>query len=178
MKRQGFTLVEVMLALAITGTVALIARQLVSLTLTASRELGVRRETAAQQHNSQLWLAAAFLSLEVRAADGGFEGGPGDLVFSTWLQQPEGWFKRLRIGLTVRDDHLVAVAEDRVLVNLADSVRRLEVDYLMEAGANSRWSRRWVSPISGPLAVRLRLERIQHGKATMDTVILLIRERG
>jgi hypothetical protein len=59
-----------------------------------------------------------------------------------------------------------------------DSVTELALDYLLEPGANTRWVRQWLSPLSAPLAVRLRIERRGGSSEGVDTLLCLIKERG
>jgi len=70
-------------------------------------------------------------------------------------------------------------AEERIV--LADSLRDAAFDYLLEPGARARWVREWVSPVSAPLAVRLRIAYLPRTASTAhhaDTLLLLIKERG
>ena len=62
---------------------------------------------------------------------------------------------------------------------LADSVKAVAFDYLLEPGAESRWAAEWVSPVSAPIAVRLRVESTSSaGAIRADTVLYLIKSRG
>ena len=64
---------------------------------------------------------------------------------------------------------------------LADSVTDVAFDYLLEPGEEAKWMREWISPVSAPLAVRIRIQRgTGKGEAGMvvDTLLLLIKERG
>ena len=67
-------------------------------------------------------------------------------------------------------------------IALVDSVTNVQVDYRLEPGAESRWVREWVSPVSAPVAVRMRIERAVHGAQdtgnVVDTLLFLIKERG
>ena len=67
-------------------------------------------------------------------------------------------------------------------IALRDVVRDVEFDYLLEPGAESRWVREWVSPVSAPVAVRMRITKAENGKwetgNAVDTLLFLIKERG
>jgi hypothetical protein len=63
-------------------------------------------------------------------------------------------------------------------VILREDVASLALDYLLEPGADTRWVRQWLSPVSAPVAVRLRLEIVGPGKLSVDTLLFLIGERG
>jgi hypothetical protein len=57
-------------------------------------------------------------------------------------------------------------------------------DYLLEPGENTKWVREWISPVSAPLAVRVRVTHLSDNgqrttaHAVTDTLLLLIKERG
>ncbi len=95
------------------------------------------------------------------------------MAFSSWQLAPGGWSVRERVTLGVVGSHLVA-AVGSGSVTLADSVRDLGFDYLLEPGVEARWAREWISSVSAPLAVRVRMSR----GATADTLLFLIKERG
>jgi hypothetical protein len=59
-------------------------------------------------------------------------------------------------------------------IGLQQGVREVDFDYLLEPGAESHWVREWVSPVSAPLAVRIRLTR----NTGVDTTVMLIKGRG
>ncbi len=178
----GFTLVELMVALAIAGLVVLTAQRLFAAAGDAGRTLCVAREALDRQSNARRWLAATFLSLDVGSdSAGSFEGRRDHVVFSAWELTPDGWFERRRVSLGQAGPHLVAQALPGEPITLADSITSVDLDYLLEPGAESRWVREWVSPVSAPLAVRMRVERPgkgEGGRAVTDTLLFLIKERG
>lgn len=170
---RGFTLIEVVVALAISGIVVLLAQRVFAAAGDASRELRAAREALDRETNARRWLQAAFLSLDVGGEGGGpFSGRPDRAEFGTWLQRPGGWMEQRRAVLEVAGGGFRAHAGDEIL--LADSVTRVEFDYLLEPGADTKWVREWISPVSAPLAVRLRIARGER----VDTLLFLIKERG
>ncbi len=179
---SGFTLVELMVALAIAGLVVLTAHRLFAAAGDAGRTLRAAREALDRQSNARRWLAATFLSLDVGSdSAGSFEGRPDHVVFSAWELTSDGWFERRRVSLDKAGHRLVAQALPGEPIVLADSIASLDFDYLLEPGAESRWVRVWVSPVSAPLAVRMRVERPGKGEgesAVTDTILFLIKERG
>jgi hypothetical protein len=75
-------------------------------------------------------------------------------------------------------DQLVAEGAAGTVV-LREGVTDVAFDYLLEPGADTKWVREWVSPVSAPLAVRLRIAGCGSGEAgCVDTLLFLIRERG
>jgi prepilin-type N-terminal cleavage/methylation domain-containing protein len=175
--RRGFTLIEVLVALALTGIVALLAHRLLVVTVTSTRALVEVRANTDQRHQGERWLRQLFGSLEAAGEAGGFDGRPERLEFSAWTPVAEGWMERRRLLLEARDRRLILSGELPSLT-LADSVLALELDYLLEPGAESRWVRTWQSPVSAPLAVRLRVTRSRNRGIEVDTMLYLIRERG
>lgn len=173
--RAGFTLIEVLVALALTGIVALLAHRLLAATVDGVRALGAERLAQDRRANGRRWLRAAFLSLEPDAP-GGFEGGESRLRWTGWLEQPGGWFEPVRLTLSVRDSALVAELAGEETLVLGDSAGALAIDYLLTPGAESRWVREWHSPLSAPLAVRLRILALDGTR--VDTLFFLIGERG
>jgi prepilin-type N-terminal cleavage/methylation domain-containing protein len=173
----GFTLVELLVALTLSGLVVLTVARLFTTLVTAERTLSVERRTRTRQENAHRWLVSAFLSLEVGAAPGeSFEGSAHQVAFTTWQMTPRGWFERRRIVLSSEDARLQARLDDGSTVTLADSLLGVGFDYLLEPGATTHWVSSWISPVSAPLAVRIRITPLDSG--TTDTLLLLIKERG
>ena len=171
--RGGFTLVEVLVALTISAIVLLLAHEIFSGMVDGGGSLVAARAQLDRAANARRWLAAAFLSLEVgQDSAGPFEGQSDRMRFAAWLETEHGWFERRPIVLERRAGALVADLGAPMV--LADSVTDVAFDYLLEPGAETRWVREWISPVSAPLAVRIRVSR---GIRT-DTLFFLIKERG
>jgi len=192
--RKGFTLLEVLVALTVSGIVVLLAHGIFTAVTDAGRQVQVARTALDREANARRWMQAAFLSLDVGSDSmaGPFEGRPDRVAFGTWLETPGGWFGRQRIDLRVDVGQFVArlgsgeggvVPEDSRLM-LADSVSDVAFDYLLEPGENTKWVREWISPVSAPLAVRVRITHLANSgqrttdHAVTDTLLFLIKERG
>ncbi len=178
MTRRGFTLIEVVVALALTGVVVLMAHRIFGIATDSMRTLRQSREALDREQNGARWLVHALGSLDVADSGGGFEGLPEHLRFESWQLTPSGWFERQRITLSAEGGALVARGGTAAPIALADSVVRTEFDYLLEPGAQTHWVRTWISPLSAPLAVRLRVARRANGTDWTDTLLVLIGERG
>ena len=179
-RERGFTLLEVVVALTIGALVVLLAHELLGAALERSKTLTMARATLDRTMNARRWLVATFLSLDVGTeGGGGFEGRANHATFTTWLLTPDGWFERREVVLARESDRLAASLTPGSAIPLMDSVADVELDYLLEPGADSRWVREWVSPVSAPLAVRLRVRRQGKGESIgVDTLLCLIKERG
>lgn len=181
-RTAGFTLIEVLVALTIGSLVVLVAHQLFVGIADQGKTLTEARATVDRAANARRWLDATFLSLDVGTEGAsGFDGRPDRVSFSTWLLTPDGWFERRVVSLGIADVRLVATITPGTPITLMDSVRDVAFDYLLEPGAESRWVREWVSPVSATVAVRIRLQRLvkrERGTAVTDTLLFLIKERG
>jgi len=180
--RHGFTLIEVLVALTVGVIVVLVAHQLFAAIVDQGKMLTGARTALDRAANARRWLGAAFLSLDVGTeGTSGFDGRQDHATFTTWLLTPDGWFERRQVELGRERDALVATVTPGSPIRLMDSVNDVALDYLLEPGAESRWVREWVSPVSAPLAVRIRVKRprkVEGAEPVTDTLLLLIKERG
>jgi hypothetical protein len=169
---------EVLVALTIGGLVTLAAYGIFTATTDAGRRLMAAREALDREANARRFLQAAFLSLEVGGRpDGGFEGRAQTVRFVTWLGTAAPWATPRRVTLGADGGAFVARlggAGEPSVMRLADSVTAVAFDYLLEPGLDARWVREWISPVSAPLAVRVRVAKA----ASVDTLLFLIKERG
>jgi len=174
MRRSGFTLIEVLVALALAALVALLAHRVFAAVLDGSRRVREAQAQLDHEANARRWLTAAFGSLTAGSVGGSFDGEPGRATFGTWIPTAAGGFAPTRIALGMEDGRLVARVEGADSVVLADSITAVALDYLLDPGATEHWVGEWISPVSAPLAVRLRMERA----GAADTLLLLVGPRG
>jgi prepilin-type N-terminal cleavage/methylation domain-containing protein len=175
--RRGFTLIEVMIALTLSSLVVLLAHQIFSGVVDGVGRLDAARADLARTANARRWLIDALGSLQAGVDSAGpFEGHPDQVGFASWQRVAPNGLRRERILLHQAGNTLVAQDSASVLV-LADSVSRVAFDYLLEPGANTTWAREWLSPVSAPLAVRIRVDYLGM-PARADTVLVLIGGRG
>ncbi len=174
--RHGFTLIEVAVALVVGALVVTVAHALFAGVADRGRALAAARRALDREMNARRWLQATFLSLDVGTdSAGSFAGHPTRVEFAAWERSADGWFERRRIALERHDEQLVATMVPGASIVLGEGMRDVALDYLLEPGAEARWVREWVSPMSAPLAVRLRLTT---GAGRVDTVLVLIKARG
>ena len=121
--RRGFTLIEVLVALAIGALVVLLAHQLFATVVNRGRTLLAARQSLDRTMNARRWLAATFLSLDVgMESAGGFDGRVDRMAFAAWQRTADGWFERRRITLAREGDRLVAAVTPGAPVALMDDV--------------------------------------------------------
>jgi len=189
---SGFTLVELLVALLLTGLVVLLAHALLADVTDAARRTQEVVRQADREGNRRLWLVRTFAGVDVagsaplgfRGTHGSREGREADQVaFRSWVRIGERHELRVvRIGLT---DEGRILAEVRLppgprdatpdLLVLGEGIVALALDYLLDYGAGAPWVAEWVSPVSAPVAVRWRVTRAD-GRA--DTLLLHVGARG
>jgi prepilin-type N-terminal cleavage/methylation domain-containing protein len=177
-RRPGFTLIEVLVAVLLTGVVALMAHTLFSAAVGGLRAVDRADVELARDMNARRWLRAAMLSAEAgQGGDGPFEGRPGSATFSAMIATPDGWPELRTVRLARAGRRFVAAAGGSAVV-LAEPVDDVAFDYLVEPGADARWATTWISPVSLPLAIRVRTLRRVAGRAVADTALYLVKARG
>src|SRR5262245_26965456 len=125
-----------MVALAVVGVVVLLAHRLFTGVAEGAQRLAQARVALDREINARRWLVEAFGSLDVgNGAD--FAGRADRVRFAAWQQTAEGWLTRQPIDFSVHGNRLVAQLGAGDSLVLADSVRRIELDYLLEPGEGS-----------------------------------------
>jgi prepilin-type N-terminal cleavage/methylation domain-containing protein len=174
MKRAaGFTLIEVMVAMTIATVVIVAAHRIFTGVADGAKAIEAARTDLDRTANGRRWLKATFLSLEPP-----FEGRTDRVSFTSWQLTSGGWFEPKPTVLQTTGSTLIASA-GRDQLRLADGVSGVAFDYLLEPGADTKWVREWISPVSAPLAIRLRIAGCgKRDTACADTLLFLVRERG
>lgn len=171
---RGFTIIEMLVALAITSILALTAHALLAGVLDASDAL--RRSAPSQDrgHLARAWLIEACRAVEVGASgSGGFEGTPTTARFSARLPDVDGWIGRRRVSLVAKRGALT-LGIDRMRFFPVDSAATVTLDYLVDGAGAGGWVSGWSSPVSAPLAIRVRWTS---GEVS-DTLLCPIGARG
>lgn len=173
MRRAGFTLIEVLVAIMIASMVVIAAHRLFTGVADGAKAVADARAVLDRSANGRRWLKAAFLSL-----DPPFEGRAHRVSFNSWQLTPGDWFERDAVVVAQESGALVATTPAGRL-DLADAVSGLTFDYLLEPGADTKWVAEWISPVSAPVAIRLRIAGCGKSDAgCVDTLLFLVRERG
>ena len=191
-RRKGFTLVELMVSLTVGGIVLLLAHALLSSVIDATARSGAAVAEATRSANRHLWLVRTFGSAVVGSEPPrGFRGlnrwryalEADEIEFAAMVRTPRGHEERfVRLEL-YPNGRLIAVLRASLGAGdigpdtavLADELLGFGAEYLIEYGADARWVSEWVSPVSAPVAARLRLDCGDQG---IDTLVVHIGARG
>lgn len=172
-RRFGFTLIEVMVAMAIAGLVILVVHRIFTGVADGAKAVAVARANLDRSANARRWLKATFLSLESP-----FEGRANRASFTSWQLVPGGWFEQKPTQLVQDGSGFLGTTGGESL-QLADGVNDVGFDYLLDPGADTKWVREWISPVSAPIAVRVRIAGCGRRDAgCVDTLLFLVKERG
>jgi hypothetical protein len=162
-----------MVAVTIAGVVIVAAHRIFAGVADGAKAVAVARESLDRSVNARRWLKATFLSLEPP-----FEGRANRASFSSWQLVPGGWFEQTPTQLVREGSHFLGATGAQRL-QLADGVSDVVFDYLLNPGADTKWVREWISPVSAPLAVRVRIAGCgRRDGACVDTLLFLVKERG
>ena len=173
--RRGFTLVEVTAALAVGALVVLLAYRVYGGVLDGAARALAAQQDVARAANARRLLTALAQGIEVGTVPGsGFQGSRTRVTFTTWSVGARGWAERRRVTVFASDGVLQVQGLASEPLRLADSVEALGIDYLLDFGAAERWGQAWMSEVSTPVALRLRIVRL----GRTDTLLLLVWPRG
>ncbi len=170
---QGFTLVEIIVAMAVGGIVVLGARQLVESLTRSTRAITEYTAVTAHEGNAERVVRELVQRVEVGLELPPFGGTATSVSFSTWCDVAGGWAERciatLATGAESTAWQYVSSPADvkAVIVSLGGVHRLLYFD-----GSSERrvWKAVWMP--GGPLPLALGLVR------QSDTLILRIGYRG
>lgn len=162
--RRAFTLVEIIVAIAIGGLVLLGARSL--LEVLADEERHVARETAVDDARSNGYRTLRSLVGEMEAGtteSGPFSGDPLRTGFTTWCDTAYGWQERCAVTIAFESEGsepvLVAHLPGEQSLVLARDFSAGEFRYLNSASSGGQWFRQWGRGVTAPLAIGVILER-------------------
>jgi len=169
--RRGFTLIEVMVALSLGSSIVLMVHLCFGQVPDGTAQLEAARAEHARDMEFRRKLVTALGSLAIGTPSSrGFNGSPRQMTFSAALGSELERPTLVRLG--TEEEWLVLRAGTN-----ADSIAavRVELDYLLSQGSESRWVMSWQSPASAPVAVRVRIAR---DSVRIDTLLLVAGTRG
>jgi prepilin-type N-terminal cleavage/methylation domain-containing protein len=171
MRREGFTLIETLIALVVAGIAIALAAGVYASAADTLQAMRRRADFAEREALGLLWLKEALLGAAVSTEpDGRFIGEPRRMTLRTTLWTPKGWPESVVVSTTVEGGRLVMRAGEQVYI-LSDSLVSISFDYLSDYGAGSAWLQSLESATGAPLAVRLRRQR---AGGPADTTLLYV----
>ena len=174
-RRDGFTLVEVLVALVIAGSVVVTARMLLEQLADDADRLLAHTATNDTEANAHRTLRALVSNLEVGTDDARrFAGEERATRFTSWCDVPRGWQERCTVTLAIDSQGpapvLVASLSTGELLEIRRGFSTATLRYLGDAARGGTWFRSWGESITAPLAIGVLIDA--------DTLILRIGERG
>jgi prepilin-type N-terminal cleavage/methylation domain-containing protein len=174
-RRAGFTLLELVVALFVSGVVLVGARLIMESVADAAGRLHTAAEAADREANGERLLRTLFARLEVGTDSTREFGGDGrHVAFTTWCDVPDGWLERCQADVSIE-----AVAGGRALVAQLSTGERIvlrrgfgtgALRYLNAPSGGGEWFQVWGRGLTAPLAIGV----ITDG----DTTIVRIGARG
>ena len=176
-RRAGFTLVEVMVALAVMGVVILGARSMLGQIADDADRITAAAAEADRDANADALLRTIAGRLEVSPVAGDearFEGEPRGARFHSWCEVPDGWLERCEASLgiiQVDGQNVLALRlSTGEMVPLRRGFEEGEIAYLRSAADGGSWVRSWGASITAPIALAVIVDG--------DTTLVRIGERG
>lgn len=172
---DGFTLIEIMVALVIGGLTLTTIVRVIVLLLAAAHDLAsssVDHEARMTAHHR---IRAVLASIQQPTDAKWFRGTPHEATFSTALRVAADANEVAYVRLAVRGGRLTAVTSEGLeyVLATADSVA---FEYLAGYGLSSPFLAAWTSSSESPVAIRVRLAQHDlHGAATIDTLLIPVR---
>ncbi|MGH7679630.1 MAG: PulJ/GspJ family protein [Gemmatimonadaceae bacterium] len=165
--RRGFTLIELMAALTLTGFALLGARSLLVQLTDGSGRLRAAATTDARVANGDRLLRQLVRHAElVEDSTARFTGTSSHAGFSSWSVAPGGWLRRSRVRLALEqhgDSTKVVATLDGLTLVLTRHPGDAELRYF-ESGRG--WLRSWTNALALPSAIGVASER--------DTTVLVL----
>lgn len=174
-RRSGFTIIEVMVALVVSGIVLVGARSILEAVADRAGSITRAASVADRDANGERMLRALVDRLEVGTGPGTeFGGDPTSTAFASWCEVAGGWQERCTVNIElVRDSSAVDLVlrtslGDRIV--LRHGLKNGAIRYLSTPDGGGTWIRVWGAGITAPVAIGVFLER--------DTLYLRVGERG
>lgn len=174
-RRDGFTLIEILVALMIGGIVLIGAHQILAALTDSARASETNAIALDRRANGEdlLYRLTGALDIVTPGARP-FFGTERIAEFSSWCEVPRGWLESCAVVVTID----TAGGRPAVSARLDDSARVVllrgfthgSLRYLENAENGGTWQRVWGRGVGAPLAIGIILDR--------DTLIVPIGERG
>ena len=156
--RRGFTLLELLVALAIGGVVVAGARGLLEGLAASAGSTAVRARALDARWNAERRAREVAVRMTVRDdSAGAFEGTALDARFETWCDMPEGWQEACTARLAAR--HTPVGMSVGLSLSTGDSLtlragaHDAHLIYLASAALGGAWRDAWAPSLVTPLAI-------------------------
>lgn len=155
-RRPAFTLVEVIVAVAVAGIAAALARTVFEGTATAGGVVARQAARHDAQMNGDRHLRTLLRSIERSAAADAFSGDAASLSFWSQCDVPRGWSERCRVRASLLADARISLALGTGSPVAFEPLRRGgRFIYLETVEPQPRWFDSWPASSTLPLAVGL-----------------------
>lgn len=149
MTHRGFTLIEVIVAVVLTGMVLTIASGFVGALAAIADSAAAAGPDAARRGNGHAILRDLFATMDLGTSAGGtFVGTPDRVEFSAWVADPFTGASPVAVVVTVRGDRIDVEAGDVAFAVVLD--RGASTEYFVGGG----WRSEWASGTTLPSAIR------------------------
>ena len=175
--RRAFTVIELLVALAIGATAVLIVRLGVEVIAQASVSISRAARRTDREANRDALVRGLLGRVESGITpDDRFVGDAQIMAFTTWCDAPGGYQSRCRIRLEATahgssDTIRLLMPDDAVAV--WTDIRTIDFRYLVIPTPDG-WRPTWNDPVRAPLAISIRFAR----DGEPDSVFVRIGERG
>lgn len=171
--RNAFTLIEVLVALALTGLVAVIVRNVYAALGDGQSRVSAAGRTLDETANGDRLLRSLIAAAEV-SEERRLIGDRDTVAFASWCMTPQGWLEVREVSVRLVESgemkRVIVVIEGMDSVSVLSVDRNAELRYLNSLESGGQWAAGWTSRLSLPRAIGVMSLR--------DTVILRIGDRG
>ena len=154
---DGFTLIEVMVALALSSVAVLIAAQTFGGVSDGLERMLASARDHDEEARARAWLWQAFGGARASTGDGRFVGTTDSVSFRSSLWVPTGWTEEERVTVATRDGTL-ALRHGARTIGLFEALDEARFAYLPHSDSIA-WLEHWESLAGPPVAVRLEVRR-------------------
>lgn len=171
--RCGFTLIEVVVALALGALAVALAAALTRSTADAAGRTSAHVSVAASESNGERLLRRLIGQMELSSrSDGANHGDAQFLRFTSWCDDPRGWQERcaveMQISAPAEGIDVFLSSGERLHLMRGRGVQSFL--FLRSPEHGGRWSDRWIDRLSVPPAVGVVIAG--------DTLLFRVEERG
>lgn len=178
-RRRGFTLVELLVALAIGAIVLLGARLMVEGVADGARRIVRQAARTDRDANAERVLRTVVAALDATTTGTSFGGDEREARFTSWCDVPGGWQERCSVTLAIGGGTGTGDSAARTLILTLSGAEPLRIRagfvhgglrYLDAAHDGGQWFGTWEAGLTVPIAIGAILDA--------DTLIFKVGDRG